>query len=188
MKLKKDELAPFSGNEIQNRYVEQWLNDILQDANEMQIPGIVTRPEHAKPINREEVDKSSLNHKGLALEDIHRLYKSLYVHSIGFFNMMKEITKKIRIGRENTRVNIWKVYQVLLEISSKTDYKMITQKMQEDNIKVINELNERVSLLVKENLVKEEKLIIESRNLSEEYNKMQQERNQFKGIQDDLFE
>lgn len=48
---------------------------------------------------------------------------------MGFHTFVKELTKHVDEGRAALRVNIWRVFQILLESACKTDYKLITQKM-----------------------------------------------------------
>lgn len=93
--------------------------------------GLLRRPEHIAPIRRYQIDKQTLQTLGLSTEMQSRIYQSLYVHSIGFHAFVKELTKHVVEGRAALRVNIWKVFQILLECACKTDYKLITQRLEE---------------------------------------------------------
>ena len=73
-----------TGAGLQARYVEQWLNDVLRDAQDMKYPGVLTHPEKALPINRYEIDKISLTNLGIPIATVDRIYRALFVHSVGF--------------------------------------------------------------------------------------------------------
>jgi hypothetical protein len=50
-------MSTYSGGEIQTRCVEQWLNDILKDAEEVDTPDFIKRPVHKIPLKRYEIDR-----------------------------------------------------------------------------------------------------------------------------------
>lgn len=79
------------------------------------MPGILNKPEHQKPLQRYEIDRINLSKFGLSDEIIDRVYRSLFVHSVGFFGLLKEATKNLQEGKDYLRINIWKVFQILLE-------------------------------------------------------------------------
>ena len=54
-----------SGSVLQSRYVEQWINDVLRDAEDMKMPGVVSRPENLVPIGRYGIDRIHLNNAGM---------------------------------------------------------------------------------------------------------------------------
>ena len=98
-------------------------------------------PEHKKPLSRYELDLYILQQVGLSTNDIDQLYRGLFVHSKGVFQMVMSISKKVQNkanhpnlpsvkNAENKQAyilaNIWRVYQILLEYSSTSDYEMIT--------------------------------------------------------------
>jgi hypothetical protein len=53
---------------------------------------------------------------------VDRIYRGLFVHSVGFFGLIKDATEHMKEGQAATQANIWRVYQVLLEYACKTDY------------------------------------------------------------------
>lgn len=55
------------GNLLQIRYVEQWLNDVLNDAEALNMPGIMRRPEHKNPLSRYEINRIQLTNLGVSL-------------------------------------------------------------------------------------------------------------------------
>ena len=48
--------------------------------------------------------------KGIGIDNLGRLYKSLFVYSMGFNNLLKEVCSK----NMNLKKTIWKVYAILL--------------------------------------------------------------------------
>lgn len=83
-------------------------------------------------MSRYQLDRATLHDRGVPLTSIDRLYRSLFVNSIGFFNMIRELTKGVQTGKEHVRISIWRVFQVLLESACQSDYKMVTQRLQEE--------------------------------------------------------
>lgn len=87
VKVNKDdfELAQIGGTGIQIKYVEQWLNDVIKDAVSLGMPGVMQKPEHKKPLDRYEIDRSNLGNNNVPTENIDSIYRALYVHSVGFY-------------------------------------------------------------------------------------------------------
>lgn len=65
---------------------------MLKDAAHLEMPGIMKRPEHKKPLDRYEVDRFTLSNMRVPLEKIDRIYRSLFVHSVGFFGLINDAT------------------------------------------------------------------------------------------------
>jgi hypothetical protein len=121
-----EKIAPSGNGGIQVRYVEQWLNDVLNDAEALNMPGIMRKPEHKNPLSRYEIDRIQLTNQGVSLQMVDRIYRSLFTNSVGFFNLLKDATEGINDGRSTIQSNIWRVFQILLEFACPTDYKLIT--------------------------------------------------------------
>lgn len=134
VKTKKAQLGP-SGSQLQSRYVEQWLNDVIVDAIDLKMPGIVSKPEMALPLCRYEVDRMQLNNQGIDMDTIDRIYRSLFVHSVGFFQMIKDSTHGCPTeSKQITQSNLWRVFQICIEYSCKADYKLMTQVIEEKHL------------------------------------------------------
>lgn len=65
---------------------------------------------------------------------VDRIYRALFTNSVGFFNLLKDCTQNISEGKASIQSNIWRVYQVLLEYACQTDYKLITQEIEEGHL------------------------------------------------------
>ena len=61
----------------------------MKDAEELDVPGILKRPEHKNPLSRYEIDRISLNNMGVDLSDIDRVYRTLFVNSVGLFGLLR---------------------------------------------------------------------------------------------------
>ena len=71
-------------NGVSNLVMEKWINDTLGDAEYLNIPGLILEPEYKNPINRYGIDRNELTLQGIPSEYVDRIYRSLFVYSIGF--------------------------------------------------------------------------------------------------------
>ena len=148
----------------------------MKDAETMKVPGILLRPEHMRPINRYRIDKATLDLYGLTPEYQERIYRSLFSHSVGFHQLVNELLLHVREGRELLRSNIWKVYQILLESACKTDYQLITQQLEQNNMKEVNALHEKMDGMTKHIVEQEDKLLHAQRDLRVKQNEIDLQR------------
>ncbi|CDW82237.1 UNKNOWN [Stylonychia lemnae] len=118
---------------LSSRFLEQWINDTLDECYHLGIPGIIARPEHKLPLSRHGLDRITLTNMGIPNESVNRIYRSLFVFSVGFYELMTECTKYLDVNRVTVQSQIWKVFQVLLEYCCKTDYQLITQQMEKNH-------------------------------------------------------
>jgi len=42
------------------KVIETWINETLKDAEHLDIPGVVLKPEHKNPVSRYQIDRLSL--------------------------------------------------------------------------------------------------------------------------------
>ena len=135
-----------------------WINTTLKDAERLPIPGLLLKPESKQPLSRYWVDKYSLSKEGLDLKTIERLYKALYVYSIGFNDLMKVITSKAK-NHFKTAGEIWRVFCILLEFSWKSDHDMVLLTVHEDCNNAINEAKEKVRNTIESKNKKKHKIM-----------------------------
>ena len=74
------------------------------------------------------LDERSLYKQGLMKEQIDRLHKALYVHTMGFYGTVTEITRSSK-NRKNIIVGVMRIYQQLLEKCAKNDWKMLINEV-----------------------------------------------------------
>ena len=57
----------------------------------MDIPNIILKPQNKLPINRYGIDRLSLSNECLEGDAIDRIYRTLFVYSTGFYEVIKKI-------------------------------------------------------------------------------------------------
>lgn len=111
------------------KVVETWLNETLTDAGHLEIPGVILQPESQKPLMRYKIGKNQLQDDKVSLESTARIYRALFVYSLGFYEMLqKEISHSP--NRNSIQNSIWKVFSILLEYCCKTNYQMLVRGLQ----------------------------------------------------------
>ena len=109
---------------MNSKVLETWVDETLQDADNLDIPGIAVKSDMQRPIVRYGIDRSNLGELGVPEDTIDRIYRGLFVYSMGFYELLnKTLThtpKKFTVV-----TNLWKVYAVLLEYCNRSDYKML---------------------------------------------------------------
>ena len=104
--------------------VEAWLINTLKDAQLQQSVKIdFVKAESKNLLHWFGIEKSQLLKHGLKVEDIHRVYKSLFVYSLGFHEMLQSILKNT-LKAQNIQTQVWKVFMILLESCCKGNYKL----------------------------------------------------------------
>ena len=124
---------------VSTRALETWINETLLDAYHLEIPGVVVEPEKKKPIFSYGIDPHSLSACGISKQDISRIYRALFVYSVGFFEFLKKI---LQSTDKNFQLitSIWKVYQVLLEYCCKTGYRILLAEMTDKHHEEMTEM------------------------------------------------
>jgi len=108
--------------------MEAWINETLRDAENFEIPGIIMKPVHKTPINRYKIDKLWLHSQGMDPVDIERIYRSLFVYSLGFYDMIFKCVQHAK-NKYSILSSLWKVFQILLEYCCKSNYQMMIVKL-----------------------------------------------------------
>ena len=128
--------------------LEVWINETLKDAEHLEIPGIVTKPAHKTPMIRYRVDRAYLLKMGVPVQEIDRLYRALFVYSIGFYEMLLKTVEHAQ-SKYSVLSSLWKVYQVLLEYCCKSNYQMtiieVTNHFSEEMERLEHDFNQRVA-------------------------------------------
>jgi hypothetical protein len=85
------------------------------------------------PLQRYGIDRMALTIKGMPPAAVNRVYQSLFVYTVGFFELLQDCTRHLNEANYTYQMKIWKVYMILLEYACKTDYSMITQQMEKEH-------------------------------------------------------
>ena len=72
------------------KVLETWINETLQDAEHLDIPGVILKPEHKNPISRYGIDRLALTNAGIPNELVDRIFRALFVYSVGFYELVKK--------------------------------------------------------------------------------------------------
>ena len=78
------------------------------------------------------MDRNTLLSKGVSSEHIDRIYKSLFVYSMGYNTLLGELG-----GGMSVRKVLWKVFAILLEYCSDGDFQTMIGEMERDMIKKV---------------------------------------------------
>ena len=113
-----------TAHRLNSRILETWINNTIADASALNIPGQVVKEDSRLPLMRFGIDRTSLLKSGLQAQEVDRLYRSLFVYSIGFYQLIQKILE--HTNKKYTIVTgVWKVYAILLEYCCQLDYQMI---------------------------------------------------------------
>ena len=111
-----------------SKVLETWINETLSDAEHLDIPGVVLKPEHKNPISRYGIDRMAFTSAGIPSELVDRVYRALFVYSVGFYELISKCLQ--HTDRKFTIItNVWKVFSILLEYCCRTDYMMLITKI-----------------------------------------------------------
>ena len=121
--------------------METWINETLADAQHLDIPGVILKPEHKNPISRYSIDRITLTNEGVPNEVVDRIYKCLFVYSVGFYELIKTILNHSE-KKYSTITNIWKVFSVLLEYCCQSDYRMLISEISNSHKEEIERMEE----------------------------------------------
>lgn len=70
------------------KVLETWVNETLEDAEHMAIPGVILNPANRAPTTRYGIDRKTLLEEGIPTEVVDRIYKALFVYSVGFYELL----------------------------------------------------------------------------------------------------
>ena len=122
------------------KVLETWINETLQDAEHLDIPGVILKPEHQNPISRYQIDRLILVNNGIPPETVDRIYRSLFVYSVGFYELIKNCLQHTE-KKYSMITNIWKVFAILLEYCCRTDYRMLISEISKEHKAELEQLD-----------------------------------------------
>lgn len=132
------------------KVIETWINETLKDAEHLDIPGVVLKPEHKNPISRYNLDRLSLTNSGVTNEQVDRVYRGLFVYSIGFYEMLQRCLEHAS-NKYILLSSMWRVFAILLEYCCKSNYQMLISKLNEEHQEMLQsverDFNEHIQKL-----------------------------------------
>lgn len=122
--------------QIDVEVLENWLNETLTQAEFYGIPWTYQNKQKSnqKSMYDYYIDRITLNTAGITNEQCDKLYRALFVNTIGFFGTIKELvsnySSKSLIKNEQSRhktkgsliSSVWKVYAILMEFCHPQSY------------------------------------------------------------------
>ena len=157
-----------TGQGLNSRVIETWINETLKDAEHLEIPGVIVKPTQKMPMNRYLIDRLYLHNAGIPIEDIDRLYRSLFVYSIGFYEMIQKAVQHAK-NKYSVLSSLWKVFQILLEYCCKSNYQMMVAKISTEHSNRLEEMQQEFfaeiqQLNANEKTLKEQLEIFQTQN------------------------
>ena len=104
----------FEELEINPKKVEGWIGGALRDAMNKGYVKKEAMKIHKSVLRTFGIDRETLLNNDLDAKNINRLYRALYVYSLGFYELLKEPLKRSK-NRKSVLTSLWKVYSVLLQ-------------------------------------------------------------------------
>lgn len=149
------------------KVLETWINETLQDAEHLDIPGVILKPEHKNPIARYGIEKTVLIEAGIPDDTVNRIYRALFVYSVGFYELIKKCLD--HTDKKYTIITaLWKVFAILLEYCCRTDYRMLIQEISQEHKKEIEELETKYQARFQEQ-ANNEKIIKQNMEILQKY-------------------
>jgi hypothetical protein len=122
------------------KVLETWINETLTDAEHLDIPGVILKPEHKNPISRYGIDRMTLTNGGIPGDLVDRVYRALFVYSVGFYELVKKCLQHTE-KRYTLITNVWKVFAILLEYCCRTDYRMLISEISKEHKSELDKLD-----------------------------------------------
>lgn len=128
-----------SNHKLNSRILETWLNNTIEEATDLNLPDKVLKADVKVPLVRFGIDRTTLLNSGLQSSEVDRIYRALFVYSIGFFQLIRKILEHTR-KKYSIVTGIWKVFAILLEYCCQFDYEMIIKTLNLEKKEEMNSL------------------------------------------------
>jgi hypothetical protein len=137
------------------RILEAWINNTISDAEQIELPDELVSAETRQPLIRFGVDRQSLISAGVPSNEVDRVFRALFVYSIGFYQLINKAME--HCAKKNVLVaGIWKVYSILLEYCCYKDYQMVVKTLvlerEQEVARVEEEFRQQLDLLTQNEL------------------------------------
>jgi hypothetical protein len=122
--------------------MERWLASILEEAEHLKIPGVIKTQGKTPYLVQYGLDRKYLHDNGCKRENINRLYRSMFVYSLGFYQMVKALVSDCK-NNFGVSSSIWKVYLIVLEYCNRVDYKTLIAKLTIANQRKLGDMQKK---------------------------------------------
>lgn len=106
------------------KVLEMWVKETLADAEASEIPGTIATTGYKDALKRYGVDRQTFEQSGMDQETCDRIYRALFVYSVGFYELLQKCMEHADSKSKNVAA-LWRVFSILLETCCKADYKML---------------------------------------------------------------
>lgn len=113
---------------VNPKKIEKWIGGALRESlNKGYIMKEAIEP-NKSILKTFGIDRETLRNNELEPENINRLYRALYVYSLGFYELIKEPLARCK-EKKNISIAVWKVYSILLQYVCKTEYQTVVAQL-----------------------------------------------------------
>ena len=96
---------------ISSKVIENWINQTLSAAEHLDIPHAILKPKNQVPVTRYGIDRNKLQLSGLSEQQTDRIYRALFVYSVGFYELLKDQLNNCSPEDSlELLMNLWKAY------------------------------------------------------------------------------
>jgi chromosome segregation ATPase len=110
---------------------------------------VILKPEQKNPISRYGIDKQVLLQAGIPNDTIERIYRAMFVYSVGFYELLKTSLEHIP-SKFTVITALWKVFSILLEYCCRTDYRMLIQEITTNHKQEVEDLEAKYQRMFEE--------------------------------------
>jgi hypothetical protein len=119
--------------------MENWLNDILVEyCFEEKFDPTIQNP----ALKKFQIDRNSLLSKGIGHGEIDRIYRSLFVYSLGFNRLLDELANTSESSA--IRKTVWRVYAMLLEYCARGEFETMVGEIERDKLRKIETMKAEI--------------------------------------------
>jgi hypothetical protein len=166
------------------KLMEIWVDSILRDAEIIGMKQKFFKTSKNRHLVRYGIDRDTLKYLGVTEINIDRLYRALFVYSIGFYELLLTITSttKGKKSPNTTKVmgSVWTVYSILLEFCCKADYQLLISKLAFEHEEHSQSLKDIIERNNKVFLNREHELKDGFKDIRKEYEELVEEKRYYK--------
>ena len=123
-----------------SQILERWLDKTLGSLGKRLIGShsINSKLHMVSPLRSVGLDRVSLTKRGMAREVIDRVYRALYVHSIGFHEALREMSANV--ADPDVVARIWRAFSHLIEECEGDQFQTGMQDMARENRRIVDDI------------------------------------------------
>lgn len=111
--------------------IETWLNETLKEAGTTMDGGLMLA-EKRTALGALGLDRGALGVAGVGAATVERLYRGLFVYSVGFYSVVTKALAHAE-GRQQLVTRCWKAFALLLEHCCRSDYELTVARLEQEH-------------------------------------------------------